>query len=526
MNDSMRPVCLIVRDGWGDNANPLGNAVFAARTPNVDRYLHRYPSTLLDASGEAVGLPAGYQGSSEVGHLNMGAGRVVVQELKRIDDAFRDGSLFKEGKWRNLMQQWKKGGGRLHFFGLLQDEGVHAHCEQLFAMARQARKEHPAGAIVFHPFLDGRDTPPRSCLEYLGKLDRVMKELGSCSIGTVMGRYYAMDRSANWTLTDQAYHTMVCATGAKTASAQQAVEKSYAQDRTPDGVEMFDEYIPPHVVGDYPGIKNGDCVVHTNYRQDRAIQLTRAFVDAAYPGKLTCQPQVTYLGFTRYYDEFADYLMGPLGDGGTMNNLLGEVIASANLRQLRIAETQKFRHVTSFFNGKATTPYKGEDDVEIKGRFDPSSFASHPEMEAYQVTAALLKRLENNPYAFIMVNFANGDMVGHTGNLAAATRAIEVVDECVGKVVERMLELDGRILITADHGNAEQMVDYETGMVKTSHTMFPVECVYVANDAPGTALLPHGKLADIAPTVLRLLGLGIPADMTAQVLLVEQVKPV
>jgi len=517
----MRPVCLLIRDGWGYNPNPRGNAAFAAATPNIDRYCYRYPRTLLDAAGEAVGLPDGYQGSCEVGHLNMGAGRIVIQELKRIDDAFRDGSLFNEAKWRNFVEHWKKGQGRLHFLGLLQDEGVHAHCEQLFALARQARKENPQGRIIFHPFLDGRDTPPRSCLEYLLKLEKVMQELGNCVIGTVMGRYYAMDRSANWQLTDEAYHAIVCAQGRKTAAAPQAVAASYANDKTPDGVVMFDEYIPAHIVGDYDGIKDGDCVFHTNYRQDRAIQLTRAFVDPAYPGKLQAKPRVTYLGFTRYYDEFAEYLMGPMGKGGSMDNLLGEVISAAGMRQLRIAETQKFRHVTSFCNGKATTPYAGEDDVEVNGRFDPATFASHPEMEAYRVTEELLKRLANNPYAFIAVNFANGDMVGHTGDFAAAKKAVEVVDECVGRVVARMLELDGHVLITADHGNSEQMVDYETGMTKTSHTLFPVDCIWVANDAPGKNLIPHGKLADIAPTVLQLLGLKVPPAMTAQSLLVS-----
>jgi 2,3-bisphosphoglycerate-independent phosphoglycerate mutase len=518
MKDTIRPVCVIVRDGWGRNENPKGNAVLAARTPNLDAYLKTYPWTLLEASGEAVGLPGGYQGSSEVGHLNMGAGRIVLQELKRIDDALRDGSFFESPKWMSLVDIWRKRKGRLHLLGLLQDEGVHAHQEHLFKIMARARADYADGEMVIHPFLDGRDTPPRSSLEYLAKLDQVIKTIQKCTIGTVMGRYYAMDRSSAWALTDQAYHCIVSAEGRRAPSAQAAVMESYERDKTPDQVEMFDEYIPPYCIGGYRMVADGDCILHTNYRQDRAIQLSKAFVDPDYPGTLKRKPEVVYRGFTRYYDEFEDYLMEPLGGGGSMDHLLGEVISAAGFRQLRISETQKYRHVTSFFNGKSTTPYANEDDIEIKGRFDPAMFASHPEMEAYRITEDLLTRLRDNPYQFILVNFANGDMVGHTGNFEAARKAIEVVDECLGKLVERLLELDFHVLITADHGNAEQMIDYETDMVKTSHTTFPVECIYAAKDSPGKQLIKNGKLSDIAPTVLKLLNLDIPTDMTAQLL--------
>lgn len=517
----MRPVGVIIRDGWGYNPNPQANAVFAARTPNIDRYKSRYPWTLLDAAGEPVGLPHGYQGSSEVGHLNMGAGRIVIQELKRIDDGLRDGSLFNLPKWRDLMNSWRTSHSRLHLFGLLQDEGVHAHQEHLFKIMRRARTEFPDGEMIVHPFLDGRDTPPRSCLEYLATLQKVLTEVGASRMGTIMGRYYGMDRSKNWHLTDQAFHCLVLGEGRPASDPVTAVQESYQRDQTPDHVAMFDEYIPPHVIAGYEGIKDGDCVMHTNFRQDRAIQLTRAFVEPDYPGQLKVRPKVTYLGLTRYYDQFHDYLLGALDEGGGMEKLLGEVISHAGLRQLRIAETQKFRHVTSFFNGKSTTPYPGEDQVEIPGRFDAASFASHPEMEAFLVTAKVLELLQDNPYAFVAINFANGDMVGHTGVFDAARQAVEVVDECLGRVVERMLELDFQILITADHGNAEQMVDYDTGMVKTSHTKYPVECIYVAGDSPGRRLIPHGKLSDIAPTVLKLLGLPVPREMTAELLIKE-----
>ncbi len=517
----MRPLCLIIRDGWGYSETAMGNAVMAARTPNIDQYKKNYPWTLLECAGEPVGLPDGYQGSSEVGHLNIGAGRIVIQELKRIDDGLRTGELFQVDQWENLVAGWKANQSRLHLLGLLQDEGVHAHQEHLFKIMRRARLEYPDGAIILHPFLDGRDTPPRSCLEYLAKAKRVMEEVGGCSIGTIMGRYYGMDRSKNWKLTDIAYHCIAAGEGRRTAAAETAVQESYAKDRTPDGVEMFDEYIPPYVVGDYNGLKDGDCILHTNYRQDRAIQLSMAFVDPDYPGTLKIKPRVTYVGLTRYWDEFTHYMLGAIDAGGGMENLLGEVLANSGLRQLRIAETQKFRHVTSFFNGKATTPYQNEDQVDIPSRFDPATFASHPEMEAFNVTDELLRRLQNNPYQFIAVNFANGDMVGHTGNLEAATKAIEVVDECVGRIVHRLLELNANVLITADHGNSEQMIDYETGMTKTSHTLNPVEFIYVAADSPGRQLLSRGKLSDIAPTILYLLGLDLPKEMTALNLIVN-----
>ena len=517
-----KPVAIIIRDGWGLNPRADGNAVFIAKTPNIDRYKSRYPWTRLACSGEAVGLPDGYQGSSEVGHLNMGAGRVVIQELKRIDDGLSSGELFESPKWQKLIADWKANNSSFHFMGLLQDEGVHAHQEHLFKLMRRARVEFPEGKIVIHPFLDGRDTPPRSTLEYIARLKTEMDAIGNCSIGTIMGRYYGMDRSKKWPLTDEAFACIVDAKGRRAACPVEAVKASYASDKTPDGQEMYDEYIPCHVIGDYAGVRDGDVIMHTNYRQDRAIQLTQAFVSDNYPGTRARRPKVTYLGFTRYWDEFEDYLLGAMGAGGGMDNLLGEVVSKAGLRQLRIAETQKFRHVTSFFNGKSTVPSPGEDQVDIPSRFDPATFATHPEMDAYNVTDELLHRLEDNPYSLIVVNFANGDMVGHTGVLESAVKAIEIVDECVGKVVDRLLELDAEILITADHGNSEQMVDYKTGMTKTSHTLNEVECIYVAKDAPGTTLAPEGKLCDIAPTALALLGIDIPAEMTAKNLIIAR----
>lgn len=516
----MRPVVLIIRDGWGINKLEQGNAVFAAQTPVMDRLLSRYPVSRIRTSGEAVGLPEGYMGSSEVGHLNMGAGRIVEQELKRIDDGLSNGSLFTSENWKALIDNWKQNAGSLHFMGLLQDEGVHAHQEHLFKLMKRARSEYPEGKIVIHPFLDGRDTPPRSTAGYLVRLQQEMQAVGNCVIGTIMGRYYGMDRSKNWGLTDTAYNVIVTGKAERsTDDVLAAVNASYEADRTPDGTEMTDEYIPPYTVGGYDGVKDGDSVMHFNYRQDRAIQLTQAFVCDDYAGSRVARPKIAYLGFTRYWDEFTQYLLGAMGGDGGMDNLLGEVISKAGLRQLRIAETQKFRHVTSFFNGKSTKPSEGEDQVDVKSRFDPATFASHPEMEAYNVTEELLRRLENNPYGFVAVNYANCDMVGHTGDFDAARRAVEIVDECIGRLLPRLAELDAHVLITSDHGNAEEMFDYNTSMVKTSHTTFDVDLIYVASDAPGKTIRPEGKLSDIAPTVLHLLGIEKPAEMTADDLL-------
>ena len=514
-----RPVLLIVRDGWGISDNPEGNAVLAADTPNLDSYAREYPRTLLQCSGEAVGLPSGYQGSSEVGHLNMGAGRIVVQELKRINDSLKTGDVFKSEKWRDLIQNWRDNKSRLHFMGLVQDEGVHAHQDHLFLFLKEARSACHDGEIIVHPFLDGRDTPPKSSPGYIDGLLRVLEDIRGARIGTIMGRYYAMDRSERWELTDQAYACIVDAKGRPSADTLHAIKTSYEQDKTPDGVEMFDEYIPPHVIGDYNGVRDGDSVIHTNFRQDRAIQLTKAFVSENYSGNLQRRPKVVFAGLTRYYNEFANYLMAPIDSGEGMRNLLGEVMSREGLRQLRIAETQKFRHVTSFFNGKSTKPFPGEEQIEVPSRFDPASFASHPEMEAYNVTERLFSLCSEKKYDFILVNYANGDMVGHTGDFNAAKRAVEVVDACVGRVVDFFNKRNAHVLITADHGNAEEMIDHKTKTVKTSHTLNPVDLIYLAQDAHDWTLASEGILSDIAPTVLALLGLPVPEEMTARCLL-------
>ncbi|NVM22780.1 MAG: 2,3-bisphosphoglycerate-independent phosphoglycerate mutase [Desulfobacterales bacterium] len=511
----MKPVALIVRDGWGYRRESKGNAVRAANTPNVDSYLAGYPWVLIHAAGEPVGLPAGYQGSSEVGHLNMGAGRIVIQEFKRINDDMLDGSLFEADDFKDLVKNCKKNNSRLHLMGLLQDEGVHAHCDQMFKIMRAARKRG-VQQIIVHIFTDGRDTPPRSTLQYIKQLDDVMKEVGNCRVGTLMGRYYGMDRSRNWALTGTAFECISNAVGRKTKSAEAAVKESYAKDKTPDDVEMFDEYIPPYVIGDYHGVADGDSVLHTNFRQDRAIQLSMAFVEDNYPAGRSRRPNCLYVGLTRYYNEFPRFILAAIDAGGAMKNLLGEVISNNGLKQLRLAETQKYRHVTSFFNGKSTKPYPGEDQIEIKSQYDPATFASHPEMNAYDVRDKFFQIVKGGcEYAFILINFANCDMVGHTGDMAAATKAVEVVDECVGSCIKRLLELEADVLLTADHGNAEEMLDPDTERVKTSHTLNPVELIHISRKPKGKNLKPGGKLADVAPTVLRLMNIDIPPEMTA-----------
>ncbi|MFA5162415.1 MAG: 2,3-bisphosphoglycerate-independent phosphoglycerate mutase [Elusimicrobiales bacterium] len=509
-------VVLIVRDGWGIGAPGKYNAVTTAKTPNVSGWLGKYPYSVLEASGEFVGLPAGFMGSSEVGHLNMGAGRIVVQELKKLMDAAADGSLFSAPAFKACIDNCLKTGGALHLMGLVQDEGVHAHQEHLFAIMR-----HAAGRgvknINIHFFADGRDTPPRSALAYVKTVEAKIRETGAGRIATVIGRYYAMDRSEKWELVDRAYDCIALAAGERAATAEEAVTRAYS-GKNPDGSPLVDEYVPPTVIGGYSGVKDGDSVVHFNFRQDRAIELTKAFVEDEYPGKRAVKLNVAYCGLTRYYDTFKFSALPPMDEDASMSNLLGEVIGKRGLRQLRLAETQKFKHVTSFFNGKMLRPYPGEDRIEIKGTFDPATYAEHPEMNAPEVCAEAEKQIRSCAYDFVLVNFANCDMVGHTGNFGAAVRAVEIVDDCAGRLVRAALETGAAAIVTADHGNAEEMWDAALDMPKTAHTCNPVECILIRGGAP-TRLRPKGILGDIAPTVLELLGIAPPPEMTARTLI-------
>ncbi|OGR80824.1 MAG: phosphoglycerate mutase (2,3-diphosphoglycerate-independent) [Elusimicrobia bacterium GWC2_64_44] len=513
-------VLLIIRDGWGIAKPDKFNAVANAKKPNMDRYLKTYPNTVLEPSGEAVGLPKGYQGSSEVGHLNIGAGRIVIQELKRIKDMIEDGTFFGRPALKAALDNCVAKGSALHLMGLVQDEGVHAHQDHLYSIMREAKKLGIKKVWV-HFFADGRDTPPRSALAFMKMLDEVIKEVGNAAVGTIMGRYYAMDRGEKWSLTDSTYNTITKGEGARAASAEAALTAAYATLKNPNGQPIVDEYIPPTVIEGYPGMKDGDSVVHFNFRQDRAIQLTKCFVEDNYPGKRWKKLDVVYCGLTRYYDEFKFSALPPMDEGGGMNDLLGQVISERGLKQLRLAETQKFKHVTSFFDGKRTEPYKDEHQEEMKGHWDPSSFGEHPEMDAPEVRERALREIASEQYDFILVNFANCDMVGHTGIYEATVKAVEIVDESVGMLTDEALKHGYTVMISSDHGNAEEMWDYKIDMPKTSHTTNPVEFIYIARDAAGVKLRPHGILSDIAPTVLEVLGLQQPEAMTSESLFVH-----
>ena len=513
-----KSIVLIIRDGWGINPNTDHNAVKNARTPNTDSLLKKYPNTVLEASGKSVGLPEGYQGSSEVGHLNMGAGRIVEQEMTKIMSDIQDGSFFNSPIFRKAVKNVLDKDSSLHLMGLSQDEGVHAHQDHLFAIMKYA-KEQGVKKLYIHFFADGRDTAPRSALDYIGALKEKMEEYKIGKIATIIGRYYAMDRGKNWELTTTAYDAITKGQGKRIENIEEAIQDTY-KTRTPNDKDMLDEYIPPLIIGDYEGIKDGDSVIHFNYRQDRAIQLTMAFIEDDYPGERWKKFDIVYCGLTRYYDTFPYNILEPMDDRGGMDNLLGEILSKKGMKQIRLSETQKFRHVTSFFNGKSTKPFPDEEQIEIAGTFDPATFADHPEMNAYDVTDEAVKRINSNEFSLMAVNLANCDMVGHTGDYDAAKRAVEVVDECVGTLVEKILSKNKIALITADHGNAEEMIDCKTGIPKTSHTKNPVEFIYVAEDHNNVRLIERGTLSDIAPTILYLLGIEKPAEMTSKNLII------
>ncbi len=522
-----KSIVLIIRDGWGINPNPDHNAVKNAHTPNTDSLLNEYPNTVLEASGTSVGLPEGYQGSSEVGHLNIGAGRIVEQEMTKIMNDIQDGSFFNSPIFQKAIKNVLDKDSSLHLMGLVQDEGVHAHQDHLFAIMKYA-KEQGVKRLYIHFFADGRDSAPRSVLNYVRTLKEKIEEYEIGEIATFMGRYYAMDRGKEWQLTTTAYNAITKGEGEKIERVEKledAIQEAY-KTKTPNEKDMFDEYILPMIIGDYDGVEDGDSVIHFNYRQDRAIQLTKAFIEDDYPGERWKKFDIVYCGLTRYYDTFPYNILEPMDDSGGMDNLLSQILSQKGLKQIRISETQKYSHVTSFVNGKRTEPFPGEEQVEIKGIFDPATFADHPEMNAYDVTDEAVKRMDSNEFALMIINLANCDMVGHTGNYDAAKRAVGVVDECVGTLVEKILSKNKIALITADHGNAEEMIDYKTGIPKTSHTKNPVEFIYVAEDHNNVKLIERGVLSDIAPTILYLLEIEKPAEMTSNNLIISNTRKI
>lgn len=519
-----RPLVLIIRDGWGvanedlETARRHGNAVALAKLPVLDDLLETYPHCLLDASGEAVGLPPGQIGSSEVGHQNLGAGRVIYQDLMRITLATRDGSFFRNPVLLKVMDEVKRNDKRLHLIGLVSDGGVHSHLSHLYALLEMARRrELRPDQVIVHAIMDGRDTPPKSGADYLAQLEAEIGRIGVGRIGTVIGRYYSMDRDNRWERTARAYQAYVAGEGRRAESAAAAIQASYEGDRA-------DEFIEPVVIVDGERrpigcIQDGDGVVFFNFRPDRARQITRSFTRAVPEGTppeaSTPEVDVYFVSMTEYDAELPVPVAFP---PEPIINPIGQVVADADLRQLRIAETEKYAHVTYFFNGGREEPFPGEKRLMVPSA-KVATYDLKPEMSAPEITRKLLERIagDRDPYDLVVLNFANADMVGHTGVLDATITALEVVDECIGRIVDCVQALDGTTLITADHGNAERMIA-DDGTPVTAHTTNPVHLI-LADNSRRDARLRNGIFADVGPTMLELMGLAVPAEMTGRNLL-------
>ena len=501
-----RLVGLVILDGWGLNPKREGNAVRLARTPVMTRLQSSYPTATLTTCGEAVGLPPGQMGNSEVGHLNLGAGRIVYQDLTKIDKAIADGDLERNAV---LAETWRRAlaGGTLHLIGLVSAGGVHSHERHLFSLLRLAAAAG-VGRIRVHAFLDGRDTPPRCAEASIRATESVLADVAGGSIATVSGRFYSMDRDKRWDRTEKAYHAMVSGTGLRAPSALEAVASAYARGES-------DEFVTPTVIGGTGGeIRPGDTVLAFNFRPDRMRQITRAIADpdfGFFPRSDAPAP-LHYVCMTEYDETFR---FPVVFTDEPLRRTIGELVSEAGIRQLRIAETEKYAHVTYFFNGSEETPFPNEDRVLIPSP-KVTTYDQKPEMSAFEVTAELEERLRDERYGFFVLNYANADMVGHTGVLDAAVRAVETVDTCLGRVLDAVARRDGLALVTADHGNAEQMIDEATGGPHTAHTLNPVP-VLVASGEPRR--LRSGILADVAPTLLELMALDQPAEMTGRSLL-------
>jgi 2,3-bisphosphoglycerate-independent phosphoglycerate mutase len=501
-----KPLLLMILDGWGINPDSAHNAVALANTPNLTGYLNGYPHTSIHASGMAVGLPDGQMGNSEVGHLNLGAGRVVYQELTRVTKSILDGDFFTNPVLLDCIAKIKASGGRLHLSGLLSDGGVHSHNTHLYAFLELVKREGLTDVFV-HCLLDGRDTPPQSGREYLAQLEAELIRIGVGKIATIMGRYYAMDRDNRWDRVEKAYNAIVCGEGEFKVSAKEAIEQSYAAG-------VHDEFVVPVVVAANATLDDGDGFIFFNFRSDRAREITRALALDDFTGfeRRKRARLADYVCLTEYDATFGL----PIAFGATeLTNILGGVLSGAGLKQLRIAETEKYAHVTFFFNGGVETPFPGEDRALIPSPQEVATYDQKPEMSAYLVTDELLARIDSDTYDVIILNFANCDMVGHTGIEAAAIKAVEAVDACVGRVVARVRKKGGAVLITADHGNAEQMQD-KNGEPFTAHTTNPVRLILVDDSRVGAKLRDGGRLADVAPTMLKMLGLPQPLEMTGE----------
>ncbi|MDH3230992.1 MAG: 2,3-bisphosphoglycerate-independent phosphoglycerate mutase [Alphaproteobacteria bacterium] len=504
-----RPVVLCILDGWGERDEQDWNAIAAADTPVWDRLKATCPHARLDASGEEVGLPDGQMGNSEVGHMNIGAGRVVMQELPRIDAAIADGSLAGRPAMRDFIAALKQSGGTAHVMGLISPGGVHSHQNHVAALANILGD---AGVpVAVHAFLDGRDTPPSSARGYL---EAFMKAVPRAAVATVSGRYYAMDRDKRWPRVETAYAALVEARGVNAADALAAIDVSYAGSVT-------DEFMLPAVIGDYQGMRDGDGVLMANFRADRAREILTALLDAGFDG-FPRERRVAFAaaaGVVEYSAALAA-LMCSLFPPARLSNVLGAIVADAGLRQLRIAETEKYAHVTFFLNGGREAEFPGEDRI-LEPSPKVATYDLQPEMSAPVVTDRLVEAIGGGTYDLIVVNYANTDMVGHTGILAAAVAAVEAVDRCLGRLEAAVRAAGGALLITADHGNAENMRDAATGQPHTAHTNNLVPAILVS-DATAGLRIADGRLADIAPTILELMGLPQPAEMTGRSLIVRR----
>jgi len=507
MSQVKRPLALIIMDGWGYSEDPKYNAILAANTPVWDKLWLNYPHTLIDASGENVGLPGNQMGNSEVGHLNIGAGRVVYQELTRITLDIKQGPFFDNAALTTAVDKAKAGGKAVHIFGLLSPGGVHSHEDHLHAMVELAVKRG-VEKVYMHAFLDGRDMPPRSAQASIDAFEAKFAEIGGGQFATLIGRYYAMDRDQRWDRVEKAYSLITEGNGEfNAATASDALKMAYDRDEN-------DEFVQPTTIGsDSIKVEDGDAIVFMNFRSDRARQLTTSFIDPAFDGfeRPRDIKLADFVTLTEYKKDFDVPIAYP---ATKLENIFGEYISEKGLTQLRIAETEKYAHVTFFFNGGTDTPYEGEDRILVSSP-DVATYDLQPEMSAEEVTDKLVESIESEKYDVIICNFANADMVGHSGNYNAAVSAIEALDSSLGRVWSALKSVGGEMLVTADHGNAELMKNETTGQAHTAHTSNLVPLIYAGRDGK---CLESGSLSNIAPTMLNLMDLPIPEEMTKQVL--------
>jgi 2,3-bisphosphoglycerate-independent phosphoglycerate mutase len=529
-----RPAVIIVRDGWGKNPFPQwdhANAVKLASHPVADRLMATYPNVLIATSGFDVGLPEGTMGNSEVGHQNIGAGRVVDQESVAITKQVRNGELFSNAVLNDAVDFAAKHGGKVHLFGIVSDAGVHGLLEHLYGCLELCkRKGFPGDRVFLHAFTDGRDTSPNSGLGYVRQIEAKMREIGVGHIASVSGRYWAMDRDNRWPRVEKAYRAIVFGQGPHFRTAELAIQNYYANPTEPN--MAGDEFVTPSVItGDIADkplatVQKGDAVIFYNYRGDRPREITKAFVLDEFPAVVGGTP----MGFDRgpkldlFFATMTAYETGlpvhvAYPKPPKMNNILGEYISNLGLKQFRCAETEKFPHVTFFFNDYRNDPFPGEDRQIIPSPTDVSTYDQKPQMSAYGICDEVVRRVDSGQYDLIVVNFANGDMVGHTGVLKAAIEAVQHVDVCVGKIIDAIDRQGGFAIVLADHGNCEQMIDPKTGGPHTAHTTYPVELIVVDDRVKGRKLREGGRLADVAPTTLELMGLPKPAEMTGTSLL-------